>query len=365
MIDVENISDVHSDNDMVFSLLTKGGHEQVLFCYDKPTGLKAIIAVHSTILGPSLGGTRIWNYKNENEALLDVLRLSRGMTYKAAISGLNLGGGKAVIIGDAEKIKSRPFWERYGQFVDSLNGRYITAEDVNTTVDDIEIVSSKTKHVSGLPLERGGSGDPSPFTSYGVYLGMKATAFQLWGKDDLSGKKISVQGTGKVGKGLIEYLVKDGAEVFITDINQERIDDLVNNLGVTAVGLEDIFDVDVDIYAPCALGATLNDDTIERLKCSAVVGAANNQLAEETRHIRMLMKKNILYAPDFLVNAGGVINCYTELGGYNKEKALRNTEKIYDATLEIYKTASKKGITTLEAAMKIAEDRIESRRKAQ
>ena len=348
----------------VFKNITDKDHEQIVYCNDPSSGLKAIIAIHSTALGPALGGCRMYPYKNEDDALIDVLRLSRGMTYKASIANLNLGGGKAVIIGDPKKDKSEVLLRSFGKFVDSLNGKYITAEDVNTTVQDIEIVSSKTKYVSGLPSESGGSGDPSPFTSYGVYLGMKATALQLWGKDNLSGKKISVQGTGKVGKGLIEYLVKEGAELFVTDINQNRVDALVNELGVHAVGADEIYDLDVDIYSPCALGATINDDTIKRLQCSAVVGAANNQLSEETKHIRMLMDKGILYAPDFLVNAGGVINCYTELEGYNKEKALKNTEKIYDATLEIYKTSIKSGITTLDAAMKIAEDRIESIRKA-
>jgi leucine dehydrogenase len=363
MLDIEKSSEVQTDQDVIFNLLTDGEHEQVLFCYDKPTGLKAIIAVHSTVLGPSLGGTRIWNYQNDKEALIDVLRLSRGMTYKAAISGLNLGGGKAVIIGDASKIKSPAFWKRYGQFVESLGGRYITAEDVNTTVSDIEIVSSQTKHVSGLSIEKGGSGDPSPFTAYGVYLGMKATAKYRWGSDSLSGKKVSVQGTGKVGTGLIEYLLNDGVEVFVTDIFEDRVKALCGRLNAIAVGPEDIYDQDVDIYAPCALGATLNSSTIDRLKCSAVVGAANNQLENEEQHIQMLKEKDILYAPDFLVNAGGVINCYTELEGYNKQKALKNTEKIYDATLEIFNKSEKEAISTLKAAMQIAENRIEANKK--
>tara|TARA_Y100001954_G_scaffold160228_1_gene170071 strand:+ start:859 stop:1950 length:1092 start_codon:yes stop_codon:yes gene_type:complete len=363
MLDIEETSEVQKNQDMIFNLITNGEHEQVLFCYDKPTGLKAIIAVHSTVLGPSLGGTRIWNYQNDQEALVDVLRLSRGMTYKAAISGLNLGGGKAVIIGDATKIKSPEFWKRYGQFVESLGGRYITAEDVNTTVGDIEIVASQTKHVSGLPLEKGGSGDPSPFTAYGVYLGMKATAKYRWGNDSLGGKKVSVQGVGKVGTGLIEYLLEEGATVYATDLFEDRVSSLSKRLNIIPVGSEEIYDVDVDIYAPCALGATINDNTISRLKCEAVVGAANNQLELEDKHISLLKDRDILYAPDFLVNAGGVINCYTELEGYNKEKALKNTEKIYDATLEIFSKSNTEGISTLKAAMEIAENRIASNRK--
>jgi leucine dehydrogenase len=343
----------------IFGSLTQMGHEQVVFCNDEATGLKAIIAIHNTVLGPALGGTRMWNYTTEQEAITDVLRLSRGMTFKAAISGLNLGGGKAVVMGDVKTLKTEAFMRRFGKFVNSLNGKYITAEDVNMKTADMEYIGMETKHVTGLPESMGGSGDPSPVTAYGVYLGMKSTAKKVFGSDDLNGKKIAVQGVGQVGTHLVEHLVKEGAIVSITDISEEKLKFLANKFGVTVVGQDAIYDLDMDIYAPCALGATLNDDTIARLKCSMVAGAANNQLKDEVRHGYMLLDKSITYAPDFLINAGGLVNVYNEyMGNYNQKRALEQAEKIYTTNLNILNLAEKEKISSQEAAIQLAEKRI-------
>lgn len=344
----------------IFEEAARLGHEQVVFCHDEPTGLKAIIGIHNTVLGPALGGTRMWSYASEEEAAIDVLRLSRGMTYKAAISGLNLGGGKAVIIGDPAKLKNEAFLRRFGKFVNSLQGKYITAEDMNMKTSDMVHIGMETKHVTGLPVEMGGSGDPSPVTAYGVYVGMKAAAKKAYGSDSLAGKKVSVQGVGQVGMYLVDHLTKEGAEVFITDINQDRLKMVAEKSGAKVVGMDEIYDLDVDVYAPCAMGATLNDDTISRLKCDVIAGAANNQLKDEARHGAMLIEKNMVYAPDFVINAGGIINITGELrGAYSKDLAYMWTEKIYDTCTDILAKAEKDGISSQKAAMLLAEKRIE------
>lgn len=361
MIEVKDVKETKVANDFVFGNSSFADHEQIVFCFDKDTGLKAIIAIHNTTLGPALGGTRMWTYKSDAEALNDVLRLSRGMTYKAAISGLKLGGGKAVIIGDS-KSKTPEMFEKFGQFVDSLNGKYITAEDVGTSTADMVNVRKSTRHVTGLPESLGGGGDPSPVTAYGVYMGMKASTMERWGSDSLKGKKIALQGIGHVGQNLLRLVSEEGAKVFITDINQDQLKSVADKYDVEIVGLDAIYDIDVDIYAPCALGATLNTENINRLKCSIVAGAANNQLADENVHGKLLTEKGILYAPDFLINAGGLINVYSELNGYNRESALEHTKKIYHTTLEIFKKAKEEHIPTNEAAKKIAEERIKSAR---
>lgn len=343
----------------VFATISQLGHEQVVFCYDEPTGLRALIGIHNTALGPALGGTRMWNYASEQEALTDVLRLSRGMTFKAAISGLNLGGGKAVIIGDAKTMKTEAFLRRFGKFIQSLNGKYITAEDVNMKTADMEYIAMETKYVTGLPESRGGGGDPSPVTAYGTYLGMKATAKKVYGNDSLSGKTIGVQGVGQVGMHLVEYLVKENAKVFITDISEEKVKTIAKKYNVNTVGMDKIYDLEMDIYAPCALGATLNNDTIPKLKCTIIAGAANNQLKDETVHGYMLMDRRITYAPDFLINAGGLINVYNEyLGNYNRENTYRKAEEIYDTCLNILSLSEKEKITSQEAAIHLAERRI-------
>ena len=343
----------------VFDLMQQMGHEQLVFCHDPHSGLNAIIGIHNTTLGPALGGTRLWNYNSHEEAIIDALRLSRGMTVKPAISGLNLGGGKAVIIADPKQ-KSESLWRRYGKFVDSLKGKYITAEDVNTSARDMEYIALETKHVTGVPEYMGGSGDPSPFTAYGVFVGMKASAKKLWGKDSLAGKKVLVQGVGHVGQYLVGHLIEEGAKVFVTDINQEKIKETVEKYRtIEVIDAAGMFDVEIDIYAPCALGATVNSDSISKMKCPIIAGAANNQLADENVHGPELIKKGILYAPDFLINAGGLINVAAELDGYNRERVMGNVEKIYDRTLDIYQLSEKENIHTQAAAVKIAEKRLQ------
>lgn len=349
--------------DPVFGQTSFDNHEQIVFCQDKDTGLKAIIGIHNTVLGPALGGTRMWKYSNEWEALNDVLRLSRGMTYKSAISGLNLGGGKAVIIGDSKIDKTPEMIAKFGQFVDSLSGRYITAEDVGTTTPDMDLIRKYTSRVTGISEAIGGSGNPSPVTAYGVYMGMKAAAKYKFGTDNLDGKRILVQGIGHVGETLVDYLTAEGAKVIISDINEARLQEIGNKYGAKIFQGDDLYSIDVDIYAPCALGATVNDDTISKLKAQVIAGAANNQLANESRHGQMLKDRGILYAPDFLINAGGIINVYGEIAHYGKEEAMRRTENIYNTTLEIFDFAEANNITTHEAAFKIAQNRIDLRKK--
>ncbi len=358
MIEVKDVKEATNATGFVFGNSSFSNHEQIIFCHDKGTGLKAIIAIHNTTLGPALGGTRMWNYKTEAEALNDVLRLSRGMTYKAAISGLKLGGGKAVIFGDSKVDKTPEMFIKFGEFIESLNGKYITAEDVGTATSDMVNVAKSTKHVTGLPESMGGGGDPSPVTAYGVFMGMKASAKQKWGIDNLNGKKIAIQGVGHVGENLLRLVSEEGAKVYVTDINQEQLKSISSKYNAEIVSLDGIYDVDSDIYAPCALGATLNTENIARLKCQVISGAANNQLADEYVHGPMLEQKGILYAPDFLINAGGLINVYSELHGYDRKVAIQHTEAIYDTTLEVFKKATAEKISTSEAAKKIAEERI-------
>jgi leucine dehydrogenase len=349
--------------DPVFGQVSFDNHEQIVFCNDKDTGLKAIIGIHNTVLGPALGGTRMWKYTNEWEALNDVLRLSRGMTYKSAISGLNLGGGKAVIIGDSKVDKTPEMIAKFGQYVNSLSGKYITAEDVGTTTADMDLIRKHTEYVTGISEAIGGSGNPSPVTAYGVYMGMKAAAKYKFGTDNLDGKRVLVQGIGHVGETLVDYLTAEGAKVVISDINEERLKEIGNKYGAKIYAGDDLYGADVDIYAPCALGATINDDTIGKLKAQVIAGAANNQLANEIKHGQMLKDRGILYAPDFLINAGGIINVYAEIVKYDKAEAMRKTENIYNTTLEIFDYADANNITTHEAAFKIAQNRIDLRKK--
>lgn len=355
MFEVKNIEDTNLFENPVVAQMSKYNHEQLLFCNDNATGLKAIIAVHNTVLGPALGGTRMWAYTNEMEALTDVLRLSRGMTYKNSISGLNLGGGKAVIIGDARTMKSEALMRRFGKFVNSLAGKYITAEDVGIGTADMVYVNMETNHVVGLPAK---SGDPSPVTAHGVYVGMKACAKEQFGSDSLTGKKIAVQGVGHVGEYLVAALAKENAEIYVTDIHEPSLKRVAEKYGAHIVGLNDIYDVDMDIYAPCALGATVNDDTISRLKCSIIAGAANNQLQIEDVHGRLVMEKGIIYAPDFALNAGGVINCYSEVKGLSAEWAMTKAEEIYQTIGNIVKRSKLENVPTYQIANKMAEERI-------
>lgn len=346
----------------VFGQVSFNDHEQIVFCHDKDTGLKAIIGIHNTILGPALGGTRMWNYDNEWEALNDVLRLSRGMTYKSAISGLNLGGGKAVIIGNSKTDKTPEMITKFGEFVHSLSGKYITAEDVGTTTSDMDLIRDVTPHVTGISENRGGSGNPSPVTAYGVYMGLKATAKFQFGTDNLAGKKIMVQGIGHVGETLVSYLTKEGALVQISDISEDRLQEVSNKYGAIIYRGDDLYSEDVDIYAPCALGATINDETIYKIKAKVIAGAANNQLADENKHGLILKERGIVYAPDFLINAGGIINVYGEIAGYGKEEGMRRTENIYNTTLQTLNFAKENNITTHQAAFSVAQQRIDAKK---
>jgi len=351
-------SSVEKNNDWVFNNKSFNGHEQVVHCHDEETGLKAIIGIHSTVLGPALGGTRMWSYENEGDALRDVLRLSRGMTFKAAITGLNLGGGKAVIIGDSRTQKSDAMMEAFGRFVNSLSGRYITAEDVGINTSDMVSVKKFTDHVTGIPESMGGSGDPSPVTAFGVFNGMKAAAAFHWGNESLDGKKVLVQGVGNVGETLVKHLTEAGAEVLISDIYADRLDHISKVYGAKIIALDEVYEAEMDIYAPCALGATLNDKTIPLLKASIVAGAANNQLADENVHGKMLLEKGIVYAPDFLINAGGLINVYSEIAKYSLEESLKRAASIRETTFSILEKAAALKSTPQEAALQTAAERV-------
>lgn len=331
-------------------------HEQILFGYDKVSGLKCIIAIHNTTLGPALGGLRIWPYKSEDEALFDVLRLSVGMTYKNAAMGLDFGGAKAVMIHDPNAEKPEELMRAFGRMVNSLAGRYYTAEDVGSTLDDLVYVNKETPYVAGLP---GTSGNPSPVTGWGVYNAMKATAKRLWDCDELKGKKVAVQGCGNVGFALMQHLLEEGAEVYATDMFENKVE-RAKKAGAIPVEMDKIYDLEVDFFAPCALGAILNDDTIPRLKVKGVCGSANNQLLEP-RHGKALAARGILYSPDFIVNGGGVINCGEEFapGGYNREQALKRAAGIYDILLKIFAIADERKIEPYEAANIYAEERIQ------
>jgi leucine dehydrogenase len=346
----------------VFGQFSFDDHEQIVFCNDKDTGLKAIIGVHNTVMGPALGGTRMWQYANEWEALNDVLRLSRGMTFKAAITGLNLGGGKAVIIGDAKSQKTPELMLRFGEFVNTLGGKYITAEDVGMETSDMDLVRKVTPFVTGISEENGGAGNPSPITAYGVFMGMKAAAKHAFGNSDLEDRIIYVQGIGSVGESLVEHLSNEGAKVFISDINQDRLEVVRDKYSANIYEGDNIYAEEMDIYAPCALGATINDLTLPQLRAKVIAGAANNQLADENKHGKLLKDRGIVYAPDFLINAGGIINVYAELENYDKKEILRKTEKIFDTTIKILEKADLNGITTHQAAFDIANERIEARK---
>lgn len=345
---------------MSFELIEKyGGHEEVVFCYDKDSGLRAIIAVHNTTLGPALGGTRMWPYKSEEEALIDVLRLSKGMTYKASAAGLNLGGGKAVIIGDPKKDKTEAMFRTFGAYVNSLGGKYITAEDVGTTVHDMAYVFMETPFVTGIPVSFGGSGDPSPFTAHGVLMGIKAAAKQKLAVDDLKGLRVAVQGLGNVGHNLVDYLVKEGAQVCVADIDKDKVKKIGDRYGLKTLEPDAIVTSECDIFAPCALGGVINDQTIRQLKCKIIAGGANNQLAED-RHGDALMELGILYAPDYVINSGGLMNVFVELEGYSKERAFEKTNQVYDNLLQVFKIAKDESIATQRAADRLAEKRIKA-----
>lgn len=341
----------------VFASVADEGHEQVVFGYDPVSGLRTIIAIHSTALGPALGGTRFFPYPSERQALNDVLRLARGMSLKAAAAGLDLGGGKAVIIGDPARDKSERLFRAYGRIVDSLHGRYITAEDVGTTAADMELIRRETRWAVGIPVAEGGSGDPSPMTARGLFAALRAVSRHLWGTDDLTGRRIAVRGIGKVGYAFVRLLVEARAEVIVADAMETAAHRAVEDFGVKAVSNDDILFVDCDVLSPCALGGDLNPETIPKLNCRAIVGSANNQLAEDEDADR-LAARGIFYAPDFVVNAGGLINVYEELRGYSRTRALHRVDSIYEATLRIIEAAEREGVNPHRAALMVAERRM-------
>lgn len=341
----------------VFEHINGDGYEQVVFCSDDQSGLRTIIAIHSTALGPSLGGTRFYPYESEEQALIDVLRLSKGMTYKAAAAGLDVGGGKAVIIGDPKRRKSEELLRAYGRFVETLGGRYITAEDVGTSLEDMDTVRRETRWVTGCSHTYGGSGDPSPVTAYGVLQGIKACLLEVFGDSDLTGRSVALQGVGKVGHALCGHLVEAGAKVMVADVDVDNLGRAVSHYGVETLALEDVHKADVDIFAPCALGGVVNDETISEFRCKIIAGAANNQLARE-EHGDKLRDLDILYAPDFVINAGGLINVEDELRGYDRGRAMKSVEGIYKQLQHIFAMALERHISTSQAAIEYAQERI-------
>jgi leucine dehydrogenase len=342
----------------IFAEMEKLGHEQVILCQDKTAGLKAIIAIHDTTLGPALGGCRMWNYKNEDEAIVDALRLSRGMTYKSAAAGESYGGGKSVIFGDPNCEKTEELFRAFGRFVAGLKGRFLTGTDVGTSYDDFIWAAKEGPYFVALPEQFGGSGDSSIITAYGVWRGMKATAKEAFGTADLKGMHIAVQGLGKVGSHLIEYLYQEGARVTCTDINESYINTTVARYPVKTVSPEEIYNVQCDIFSPNALGAILTDTTIPRLQCKAIAGAANNQLAIPEVHGNMLQQLGIVYAPDYVINAGGLIQVADELHGYNRDRAFEKAGRIYNWLDKIFEIARSEQISTVKAADLLVERRL-------
>jgi leucine dehydrogenase len=338
----------------IFDTIAGMGHEQLVLCQDAASGYRGIVAIHSTVLGPALGGTRFWNYASDEEAIVDALRLARGMTYKNAVAGLNLGGGKSVIIGDNKTTDRELLFRAHGRFVESLGGRYITAEDVGTSTADMDFVHMETDYVTGLA---GRSGDPSPVTAHGVFRAIQAAAKARWGTDDVSTHSVAVQGCGHVGYYLAKELHESGAKLIVSDIDAERVKRVVNEFGAKGVSPEEIYGVQADVFAPCALGAIINDSTIAKLKVEIVAGAANNQLHEE-RHGEELEERDILYAPDYVANAGGVINVYSELAGWTSARSFRKADEIYDTVLRVFAIAKEERIPTYLAADRLAEQRI-------
>ena len=341
----------------MFADMEQMGHEQVVYCFDQTTGLHALIGIHSTALGPALGGCRMWNYANEHEALRDVLRLSRGMTYKAALAGLALGGGKSVIFGDPVKDKSEALLRSFGRFVNSLGGKYITAQDVSISNTDLLHMHKETKHVVGLPAKMGGTGDPSPMTALGVFSGIRAAVAHRLQKNSLRGVRVAVQGCGSVGNKLCHLLHNEGAELWIGDIDANKIAPLVASCGAKVMTSDALLRAEVDVFAPCALGAILDDDSIPQLQAKIVAGGANNQLADEKMHDEMLRARNILYAPDYVINAGGLISVSYEVKK-RAGTAAAKTKAIYDTLLEIFHRAEQQSEGTGKTANRLAEERV-------
>jgi leucine dehydrogenase len=341
------------------ALMSDMGHENVFYCNDAKTGLKAIIGIHDTTLGPALGGCRMLPYESEREALIDALRLSRGMTYKSAIAGINLGGGKSVIIADPVKQKTPELLKRFGEFLNRLGGKYITAEDMGTTVQDMDQIAEVSDFVTGKSKAKGGSGNPSPLTALGTYWGMKAAAKHAFETDSLKGKKIAIQGIGNVGYKLAKMLYDEGAELLVCDTNHEALAKAEEEFGATIVDLDEVYSLPMDIFAPCARGAIINDDSLKNFKAKVIAGAANNVLLDPDKHGQIVKKKGIIYAPDYVINAGGVINVYYELTGYDEEASHERCKNIYNTIDEILTLSASKNIPANVASQKVAELRIQ------
>jgi len=347
----------------IFESMANSGHEQVVLCHDEATNLRAVIAIHNTILGPALGGCRMWPFESEEEAIQDALRLSQGMTYKNAAAGLDLGGGKAVIIGDPKKDKSKALFRAFGKFVQSLSGKYLTAEDVGMTVKDMEYIKLETDFVTGLPEKIGGSGDPSPFTALGVFEGIKASVKHKLKQDDLNNITVAVQGIGNVGKYLCRMLHEAGANLIVTDIFKDKLKEVERNYNARIVTDQEIYSVNADVFAPCALGAIINDDSIHKINFKIIAGGANNQLLDEKKHSEILKDRDILYAPDFIINSGGVINISFEIKKeYNPDKAIAKVKNINNILVDVFNLSENENITTSEAATRLAEKRINAKK---
>ena len=343
----------------IFDYMGSGGYEQLVMCTDREVGLKAVISIHDTTLGPACGGLRIWPYQTEQEAVQDALRLSRAMTYKSAAADLPLGGGKAVLIADSHTQKTEALLRSFGRFVETLGGRYLVTTDVGSTGRDLEYVRQETVHVVGLPANAGGSGDTSIMTGLGIYMGMKACARQVWGSDSLAGKKVAMQGFGKVATYTAHHLLKEDAQLVVTDVYDGALD-RARDLGIAVVEPEQIYDQDSDIFSPCALGGVLNLETIPRLSCQVVAGGANNQLATDADG-EEIHRRGILYAPDYIINAGGIINVSAEIGGpYNADRAREKTERIYGIMEQVIQISQDQEIPTSQAADRLAERRLSS-----
>ena len=341
-----------------FSKMEEKGHEELIYCQNKEVGLRAIIAIHDTTLGPALGGTRMWPYATEEEAIVDALRLSRGMTFKATAAGLNMGGGKAVIIGDPKTDKSEALFRAYGRFIESLKGRFVTGEDVGIDVNDVEYMYMETRYVCGLSQAHGGGGDPAPVTAFGVLQGIKACVQEKLDNEDLKDLAVAIQGLGSVGFHLAKLLHREGAKLFATDLDEEKIKHAVSSgVGIEAVRPDEIYNVPAQVFAPCALGAIINDETIPRMKFEIIAGAANNQLRED-RHGIELHRRGILYAPDYVINAGGMINVFVELEGYDRDRAMRMSRGIFYNLRKVFQIARREHIPTYQAADKLVEERI-------
>jgi|TARA_B110000438_G_scaffold69048_1_gene69308 leucine dehydrogenase len=352
----------NKENKTVFDQLLINNHEELVFCSDKKLGLKAIIGIHDTTLGPSMGGTRMWNYDSEEDALKDVLNLSKAMSYKSSLAGLNAGGGKAVLIGDIN-LKNKKYIERYADFINDLGGKYWTAQDVNMHTQDIIWIKNVCPYVIGLPIKNGGLGDSSAPTAYGIYTGMKASINYVTGKDSLANKKVCVQGVGNVGSKVVDYLIEEGAEIFVSDINQNNLNK-ISSKKVNIIDIKDIHNTHYDIFSPCALGGIINSKTVKKLDCKIIAGAANNQLEDDDFIPNELKRKNILYVPDFLINAGGIISVYHEqINKIDSRKVMQMTESIYDKALDVFKYANDNNTTTHSAAIKLAKDRIQRNKK--